>query len=169
MHRGRLSSVNKLTGSRAADLKRWMAVARAISWTRFQQMSRVGMSQQVRVNVFFDVGLVRGKLAGIPDDLRSNRFIGTPVVDGTWEQPSLRSHPAPVFPQGLQQLGTQRDIAITSTLAVLNMDEHGLAIDVFDLQVAHFAIPHASGVEHHRGPKGCELNQSVVQLPRQSK
>ena len=29
------------------------------------------------------------------------------------------------------------------------MDEHGLAIDVLDLQVAQLAIPHAGGVEDH--------------------
>ena len=52
--------------------------------------------------------------------------------------------------QGLQQFGTQRDIAVMPALAVLNVDEHGLAVDVFDLKVAHLAVPHAGGIEHHQ-------------------
>ena len=33
---------------------------------------------------------------------------------------------------------------------MLNVDQHGFTIDVFDQQVAQFAIPHAGGVEHHQ-------------------
>ena len=124
----------------------------------FQQVSCIGVSKQVGVNAFFDAGPLGRGLTGVPDHLGGKRLIRTPVVDGARKQPGLRLHPAPVLPQGLQQLRTERDVAVTSALAMLNVDEHGLAIDVFDLQVAHFAIPHARGIEHHQhacGPAGC--------------
>jgi hypothetical protein len=106
--------------------------------------------QQVGVNALFDSGPVGRELTSVPNDFRGDRLIGTPVVDGTWKQLGLRSHPAPVLAQGRQQLGTERNIAITPTLAVLNMDEHRLAVDVLDLQMAHLGIAHAGGVEHHQ-------------------
>jgi len=40
--------------------------------------------------------------------------------------------------------------AVPPALAVLDMDEHGLAVDVLDLQIAHLAIPHAGRIEHHQ-------------------
>src|SRR5207244_4438898 len=99
----------------------------------FQQMSCVRVSQQVGVNALFDAGPLGGELTSIPNDLWGNRLIGTPVVDGARKQPGLRFHPAPVLAQGLQQFGTQWDIAVAPALAVLDMDEHGLTVDVLDL------------------------------------
>jgi hypothetical protein len=44
------------------------------------------------------------------------------------------------------------------------VDEHGLAIDVLDLQVAQLAIPHAGGVEDHEEGAVQQVASGIDQL-----
>jgi hypothetical protein len=108
------------------------------------------VSKQVRRYALFEAGPFRRGLTGVPNDFRGNRFIRAPAVDRAGKQPGLRLHPAPVPAQGLQQLGAERNVAVALPFAALNVDQHGFTVDVFDLQVAQFAIAHARGVEHHQ-------------------
>src|SRR4051794_36600368 len=56
----------------------------------------------------------------------------------------------PVLAKRFEQLWTERHIAITAPLAMPNMHQHALAIDVFHLKVTQFGPTHASRVESHQ-------------------
>jgi hypothetical protein len=72
----------------------------------------------------------------LPDDRLRHGNVRSPVVPHARKQPSLRLHPAPILASGLQQLRTEQDITITSTLAFAHMDDHAFAINVLNLESA---------------------------------
>ena len=87
----------------------------------------------MRGDVFRDASTFGGFLNGFPDDLRRNRFIGSPTVFSSRKQVGLRSHPAPVCTQGFQQLLVQGNLAVDAAFAPLDPEDHPLAINVADL------------------------------------
>ena len=54
--------------------------------------------------------------------------------DIAWEEPRLGLFHAPPLPQDFQQLGREHDVAIFLPLALLDADDHALAIDVGGFQ-----------------------------------
>src|SRR5581483_2485160 len=99
-------------------------------------MSREGMSDQVRAHGFGDTRSLRCLAAGRPQYFRCDWLIGAPAVFCAWKQIGLGPHPAPIFAQGLQQLRAKRHVAVAVPLAMANMDEHALTVNVLDLEVA---------------------------------
>ena len=85
----------------------------------------------------------------LPDDLLCNGHICPPALHRTWEQIGLGLHPAPVLAQSLQQLRGQQHVAITATLALTHMNDHALAVDIGDLEVAHLGPAQAGCIQHH--------------------
>jgi hypothetical protein len=55
-----------------------------------------------------------------------------------------------VSTQSLQQRRAQRQVAILAALAVHDMDDHALAVDIGQLQTCHFGAPHPCAVENHQ-------------------
>ena len=66
--------------------------------------------------------------------------------------------------ESVQQLGAQKNIAVPAALALVDMNDHALAVDVADLQVRHFCATCARGIERHQqnAMKGklCRVNQT---------
>ena len=77
--------------------------------------------------------------ASQPHDVGRDGHVGADAFDGTGKEIDFGLHPAPVHAQGLQQLGTEWNIAIASTLALVNADHHALAVDIADLE-AHSSL-----------------------------
>jgi hypothetical protein len=69
----------------------------------------------------------------------------------------------PVIPQGVQQFGTERHVAVAFALAFSNMDQHKFLVDVGSFQVYEFGPAHAGGVQGHQDGAiqqvGCCLDQ----------
>jgi hypothetical protein len=54
-----------------------------------------------------------------------------------------------VYLECLEQFGTEHDIAISETLAALDVNHPALTVDVFGFQVGQLGVPGAGGVEGH--------------------
>src|SRR5664280_1294261 len=104
----------------------------------FKHMCREAVSKQMRRNALTDAGALTSIVHGLPHDLRSNGYICTPVVHHAWEQVRLGLHPAPVLTQSLQQLRAQQNIAVPAALALVDMNDHALAVDIGGLEMTQF-------------------------------
>ena len=62
----------------------------------FKQVRGIAMAQGVRRDVLLDAGSARRALAGKPDHLVGDRYVGSPAIDQTRKQIGLRLHPSPV-------------------------------------------------------------------------
>src|ERR1035438_4437973 len=102
----------------------------------FEHMRGETVPERVRRYMLLDTGLLGCVSDSVPDDLFGNGHISPPIVHHAWEQISLGLHPAPVLSQSLQKLGSQQNIAIAAALALMDMNDHALTVDVGDLQVA---------------------------------
>ena len=58
----------------------------------------------------------------------------------------LVPEPAPIDAQRVEQLRAEHDIAVLTTFAAADMDDHPLAVDIADLQVRHFCATCARGI-----------------------
>jgi hypothetical protein len=123
---------------------------RAQIGTGFQHVSGETVPERVRRHMLTDPSKFRGLRHGLPDNLLCDGHVGPPVVDGAGEQICLRLHPAPILAQGVQQLRGQQDVAVTATLALANMNDHALAIDIADLEMAWFSASQAGRIQHHQ-------------------
>src|ERR1019366_4713797 len=118
----------------------------------FQHMCREAVSKQMWRNALVDAGALASLVHGLPHDLRSNGHICPPVVHRAWEQVGLGLHPAPILTQGVQQLGTQENIAVAAALALVDPNDHAFAVDMGDLEMAQFRAADAGRVQrHHHG------------------
>src|SRR5450631_1073241 len=75
-------------------------------------------------------------------------------------------HPPPVFTQRLEQLWAQWYVAIAAALALTDMDEHAVAVDILHLQLAHLGSAHAGGVDRHEHGAMKEIAGRVDQSDR---
>ena len=89
--------------------------------------------------------------AGAPHDLVSDRLLRV-AMHARGEQVGLRLEPSPVGPQRLQQRWAQRQVTILASLAVHDMNDHALAVDVGDLQPCDFG----------RGASRCRTEPSAA-------
>src|SRR5580658_701052 len=62
----------------------------------------------------------------------------------------LASKTPPVDAQFLEQLRAEHDVAVLAALALVDMDNHPLAVDVADLQVGRFRAASAGGIHGHQ-------------------
>jgi transposase len=115
----------------------------------FQHMSRETMPQAVRRHMLGDACTLGGLAYCLPDDLLCNGNICPPTLHRTGEQIGLGLHPAPILAQSLQKLRGQQHVTIAATLALAHMNDHALAVDVGDLEVAHLGPPQARCIQHH--------------------
>ena len=58
--------------------------------------------------------------------------------------------PSPVDTQVLEQGRAQGQVAVLVSLAIDDMDDHALAVDVGDLEPGEFGAAHAGSVKHHQ-------------------
>src|SRR5450631_3100650 len=107
-------------------------------------MSGETMPERTRRYMLLDTGMFCCVGDSVPDDLLSNGHVCPPVLHCAWKQIGLRLHPAPILAHGLQQLRGQQNVTISAALALANMNDHTLAVDVGDLQAAQFG-PAQSG------------------------
>src|ERR1035438_9121539 len=73
-----------------------------------------------------------------------------PAVAG--KEPLLRfaAEAAPVDTQFFEQLRAEHDIAVLAALALPDMNNHPLAVDVADLQVGRFCAACTGGIKRHQ-------------------
>src|ERR1017187_5070329 len=132
----------------------------------FKKGGSEAMSQGVRMDLpVLESGAFGGDLAGTPKDLGSDRVAcRVPAVAG--KEPLLRLAPeaSPVDAKFPEQLRAKHDIAVLAALALSDMDNHPLAVDVTDLQMSRFCAACTGGIHGHQqdAMKGCirRLNQS---------
>jgi hypothetical protein len=115
--------------------------------TGFQQVSCATVSQGMRRKMFGEAGGSGSMLTRQPHHIGGDGHVGPPTIYRTGEQKGLRLHPAPVDAQRLQQLGAQRNIPVAATLALVNTNHHGLAVDIGPLNdtVPNAAWPWSTG------------------------
>jgi hypothetical protein len=110
----------------------------------------------MRMNTLGDAGALRGHAAGVPDNLVGDGGIHAVAFHHAGEHVGGRLHPAPVLAQGIQQFGTERHVAVALALALPDMDQHELLIDVGGFQLHQFGAAHAGGVQGHQD---CAIQQ----------
>ena len=64
-----------------------------------------------------------------------------------WKNPILVSMGFVVFPEDLQGGFRQRDQAIFGTLSTMDMDEHSLGVDIFNMEIESFLESESQGVD----------------------
>jgi len=128
------------------------------------------MAKGVGMDFLADTGALGRFSAGVPDDLRGNRMIGSvPAV--AREQPDIGFTPqAPeVLAQGFEQIPAEHDIAIFAALAALDVDHVARTVDVGDLQAGQFGAPEACGIKRHQQSalerRGGGFDETVDFLP----
>src|ERR1017187_543631 len=117
---------------------------------RLQQVGRPTVAQRVRGNAFADASTVRGFVACNPDSLVRDGLFGSAPGIAARKQVGLGLAPTPVFPQSLQQRGTERQIAILAAFAFYHAKDHALAIDVADLETSQLASLHDGSVDRNQ-------------------
>ena len=116
----------------------------------FMRVRRVRMPQRVGRDDLVEAGRACGVVDRRPDHFGRDRFVGPPPPHGAGKEIGLRPHPAVVLPQRGEKRGAQEEIAIAPAFALLDAQDHALAVDVADLHVAHFAPPEARAVEREQ-------------------
>src|SRR5690349_1348138 len=100
-------------------------------------------------------------VADIPDS-----FVGQVVASIsrlTREQPCLRPFPAPVFTERFEESRTERYITVFASLALVNVDDPALAVDVLDPQANQFAPSHAGRIQGHENGACLQIAGGVNQ------
>src|SRR5580658_5851136 len=114
----------------------------------FKKMCGEAMTQSVRM----DASMLKARtfssdLAGSPGDLGGDGITcRVPAVAGKQPLPGLAPEAAPVDAQLFEQLRAEHDIAVLAALALPDMNDHPLAVDVADLQVGRFCAACAGGI-----------------------
>ena len=96
----------------------------------FHQMRSEAVAQQVWANAFGDARLFGRLLACFPHHLCGYGLVHAATFACAGEQVCLGPHPAPIFTKRIEQQRAQRDIPILAALALTNVDEHPLAVEV---------------------------------------
>jgi hypothetical protein len=99
-----------------------------------EQMGGEGVAQYVGAERFSDAKLLAQLLTGDAGPVCNHG----PVRPPSRKKPLLGLTPAPVQTQNLQQLRRQHDLARKLALALADVDDHPLAVDIGDLQVQSF-------------------------------
>src|SRR5271166_1201338 len=105
-------------------------------------MYRKSVTQRMRRDRFVYTGGPTCLLAGVFDGLSRDRLTWM----STREQPLLRMCGLPVGAQNLKELRRQHHVPILAALALIDPDDHPLAIDSAGLQTNSFRYTQASSV-----------------------
>src|SRR2546425_2376136 len=97
--------------------------------SRFQQMHSERVTHRMGADWLADAGESARLLAGEFDCASADRLAG----NVTLEEPPLRPHCSPVVAQRLQQLGREHHVSILLSLALIDTDNHPLAVDIGEL------------------------------------
>jgi hypothetical protein len=97
--------------------------------TSLEQVSGEAVTQDVWMDFFLEARSQSGFLTRIPSRFRVDGLIST---------------------EFLEQLRAEHHIAISASLAALDVDHHALAVDVADFQVCQLGVPGSGGVERHQ-------------------
>src|ERR1700722_6961678 len=111
-------------------------------------MGGEAVPQGVGMDLFLDARSQSSFLARIPNRFRIDRLI-TVMVVVAWKQPGagFSSQAVPMSTEFFEQLRAEHDIAISASLAALDMNHHAFAVDVADFQVCQLGIPRSGSVE----------------------
>ena len=119
-----------------------------------QQVNRERVAQRMRRNRLADAALQAHFPTGAIDGGWSDRLAG-PI---TGKQPLSGMGILPIVPEHRQQFGRQHDIAIFVALALVDPNDHALAIDRSGLEAEGFGDSQTGGVTD--GPKAVRLKAS---------
>ena len=114
----------------------------------FEQVGGKAVPQRVRTDALADARCFSGLVDGT---VQLPRRDGVGVV-GAGEQPPVRQQDAaslalaPPQPQESEQLGREHGIAVLASLALLDPDQHPLAVDVVGLEVRHLRHAQAGAI-----------------------
>ena len=108
-----------------------------------KEMCGVQDAQQVRRHALLQPGALGGDDARLPEYFAVMGVSARQPATVPGKEPRLRLHPAVVRAERREQRGAERDVAITPALPLLNVNQHAPAVDVRDLQMPQFRIPHA--------------------------
>jgi hypothetical protein len=89
-------------------------------------------------------------------------YIG-PVRPFSGKEPVLRLPPTPVSAQQLQQLGREHDLTWIASLALADVDDHPLAVNVSDLQIEGFLATQPGTVVHGQQSPMLRVRRDVEQ------
>lgn len=92
----------------------------------FKQMDRKGVPKRVWCNGFGNAAKPTCFLTRLFDGILAYVLVG----DISGKKPVLRTGDSPPVPQSRQQLWREHDVAILLSFALLNSNNHSLAIDV---------------------------------------
>lgn len=108
----------------------------------FQQMDGEGVPQTVGRDRFGQAGAVARFRAGVSHGIPGDRLVG--MIAG--EEPRLWPARLPIVTQDLQQLGRQHHVAVLLAFALLDANDHSLAVDARGLQPNRFRDAQAGGI-----------------------
>src|SRR5258708_35047733 len=90
-------------------------------------------------------------LTGSPEHFGGDRMTRRmPSVAGKQPVRGLASESAPVHAQRIQQSWAQHHIAVLASLAIADVNDHPLTVDVAGLKVGHLRPSGASGIKRHQ-------------------
>jgi len=118
--------------------------------------------QHVRCDAFVKTGMACCFGAGIPDSLGGEMIIAT-RGSPTGKKPGLWFLPPPVLAQCFQQLRAQRHVAVLAALALADVNDHALAVDILHAQPHQFASSNPSGIEQHEDGARLEIAGGINQ------
>jgi hypothetical protein len=121
--------------------------------------------QGVGMDWFLDACALGGFRTRIPNRFRIDGLL-TVMVLVAWKQPGagFLPQPVPMRAQFHEQLGAEQDIAISASLAAMNVHHHALAVDVADFQVRQFGVAHSGGVERQQQNAVVGSSRSIDEL-----
>lgn len=105
-------------------------------------MDGEGVPQTVRRDRFGQAGEVARFRAGMSHRIPGDRLAGT--IAG--EEPRLWPPHLPIVAQDLQELGRQHHVAVLLAFALLDADDHPLAVDARGLQLNRLRDAQAGGI-----------------------
>jgi hypothetical protein len=109
-----------------------------------EQVGGEAVPQGMQRYALVDLGPIGCGMTGAIELARRHRLHAV----ASWKQPALRSCRPPPGAQQFEQMWRQHHVAVFATLALLDADDHALAVDVADLERDHLGGAQASPVGH---------------------
>src|ERR1700688_2278786 len=114
----------------------------------FEQVRRIAVPQRVRVDLLLESGARGGDVAGMPDGLVGDGLVYASLARGAGKEIATRLLPPPPAAQLFEQLRRERHIPVPRALTLADVDDHALAVDVFDLDPCRFGPAYSGPIEH---------------------
>src|ERR1017187_10167997 len=116
-----------------------------------QQMGRKAVTKGMRMKRFANAGAFSSFATGVPAYPGTDRIVGGMPL-AAWKQPCNRfaGQPAIMLSQFVEQMGAEHHVAVLAARAVMNMEDHALAIDIGEFQACQLGPPYSGGIERHQ-------------------